>query len=1404
MAQYSTALNNTDYLSGKPDARTGLFAKILTLGDMKGNYQAGPSFKLQLSFSPQQGFINDLTPFGSGWGLIIPAFQRRSDFGDGHLSLPSGRRYYIPELTEGEVTTEGYMLKDIQITWRSSDQELVVVQKSGDIHYYRTLSGDQSSGNLYLFQITSDDGRSLYFSYDNSQFITPSGSMQVCLTSVMDDTGMYLITLDYSAAVGNGTVITLTPNGRQLRQFTFTQEGNSLMTVFGPEGYEAHFTYYDNQADGGMPMYLLSTVADTNGLSETLIYSTASDPTSGGITLPGGTNIQTTVQEYCRVGDATVTDGSTDYVATYTFPPSDANQYNYLGNPVIPNWQVDERKDSLLHYDGAFDYSSTVTESVIWPSPDRPAKKIKVNKTTTTTYNKFHLVAESVVYFSSDEAASIYDGTHRVTETFTYLATDGDITQQVPTYSLVQTHTKTWSNGITPPTSENLSFSWDDFANQTSHTDKTGMTTDYQYYAAAGESGCPKDPYGFVRHVKTKIVKPGEASSDAPTLPIAPVRQYDYTYVIILGFNGTRPIRHKDMTQSEDEGITPLLKNSWVWKNDTGLLESGRLDTVAMTVPSSSGDKTTTRQMEYSLQGDGATLRTITTQTGYDGLQYKERVDTNTFTGKEEATADVTVSDSSPAVTVNYTWDAMDRLIGKVVCQGSPFEATQTYSYTPSTLVPSVTITRQRNIMPRLMYSLSSNPVTTTTNNYGVQNQAVMDCAGNTLRQFRQDVDAVVSSDTGKFWLFSETYYDGLGNTVREVSHDWYPGEAYGTPSVSATTMCLYDMWGSQFASLMPDGHTEISPHDPLTRVTYSALVSIDGTETQKQRVTEDVSGNPLKTERLKTDGSVYSTETADYDGLGRQIRSIDALNNTTLTVLDAFDRPLAITRPDGSVEQHRWAPHSTEPMMSSIAIVKSDAEDADRYTYGTREFDGLNRVKKMVVGGRQSSYAYSNGSAKKPVTILTPMGDTLTYTYQLELNEAVLSITSDASGREAVLTFSYEPSTGGVTASDSDIATNDYAHRRFRYTKSGQVSQNTLSYQLQEDEPTRCSQYMSWSLGGVPLTTTDVGGVVHIITYDNLGRQSEYTLTSDPADTAATLVSVTYRYDSIGRQDQTITTNSLSGNEQITTLIWDDQGREYQRTLQIIGTIESSQEQTLTYSLNDQIDTRASIRDGQVLRTESYDYTSLGQMKTYTCTGDYPDAQDGYRLTGQQFIFDFIGNISSVTSDLLDSNANPVTNTAVYTTNSTDRTQLASLSNNVVKGWDITVQHDANGNVIVDEQQRVLTYSSRNQLMSLSDAQGQPLGYFRYDADGIQIGEKSEEDTEAVTLHYQPDGVLMNEMQGDMSSTYVDQLACTSRGGSAPDSVRLLGSDQQGSVVQISDESSVAWRVYDPYGYSK
>ncbi|EAA5259350.1 hypothetical protein DP804_23180 [Salmonella enterica subsp. enterica] len=1394
MTQYSLAKNSSDYLSGKPDSRTGLFAKQLAIGKLKGNYLAGPEFKLSLAFNPNQDFTNYLTPFGSGWGLSIPAFIRSTDYGDGHLSLASGKSFYISEMNDAEVTLDGYLLKDIQLNYDQTNMVLTATEKSGTVSTYMAIPGDQSSGNLYLSTLTANNGLSLNFTYDNSQFSTDDGTMLVCLTDVTDDAGIVLAHIDYTSTAGNGTVVTLQQDEDLVREFRFMQENNSLMGITGPENYEADFSYYYNGGDGGIPMFLLSTVSDSNGLYEQVTYST---PATGGITTPGGSNIQTTVLEYRKAGD--LTDSDSDYVATYTFEPG-ANQYNYLGNPVIVN--ADERIDSLLHYDGEFNYTSKMTETVIWKDPADKSTPITVNKVTTSTYNKFHSLLQKEEYYYSDDNPAFYDGKHLYTETITYDVTDGDISQQKATYALPLTHIKQWSHGD-DTTSETEQFAWDDYANPTSHTSTSGIRTDRTYYPASGDTGCPADPFGFVRYLQTKIVTPGAPTSDDASLPVAPVRQYDYTYVLCPGLNDSSSVCRSTMNLSEDAGNTWVLKKSWNWDLfNLGGLDILHLESQSMVMPS---EETTTRTMGYSLVESGSRLRTTIQTTGYDGLSVRQCLDRSIATGKKMFTADITVSETTPVISAQYKYDARGRLKTQTACPGSPFEATQSYIYNDSPL--GVSRSEDGKGLSGLRLVPVANASTVFINNHGVGFQTVSNSDGSSLSQSQQDADKIISSDAEKYWLNSEINYDGLGNQVSATSYDWFPGDDEETPSIKATTVTLYDVWGESYMTIAPDGHMEIEQHDPLVRVTYSSLITTDGKEINKQQTTEDNAGRIIKTETLNSDGSVYSTVTTDYDGLSRTVRSTDELNQKTVTTYDEFDRQAKVQRPDDSVVTPTWTPFSPQKLMESITVQADSSDDADQYTYGSRKFDGLYRVENMKIGGRETVYTYDpdNASLSKPKYVQTPAGDTLTYTYQQELNESVLTVTSDASGMEAALAYTYDNSTGELLTANSTISAQDYVNYTYTYNSSGTLLSNELSYPGNtEGESESRTKTNTWSLAGKLLTTVDAGSLVHVMSYDPIGRQSGYTLTTDPDNLNATISSVIYSYDPAGRQYLTTTTDTSTGNIQTTTVTWYDvSGLEYTRTLEVSGTTSCIQEQTLDWFLNSQMKTRTVTRNGEPLRTESYEYTPLGQLHNYTCTGDYPDSPDGYKLCGQNFVMDFIGNIQTVTSYLLDQNDNAITNIATYTPDSPDRSRLKSITNDTISDWNIIFQYDSNSNMTVDDQNRLLTYNSRNQLMSITDVQGEPLGYFGYDAHGKQVSEQSVSDETTTMLYYQS-GRLLNEMQGSTSSTYIGSSACVGFDNNELMFVELLGADQQGSIIQTVDDEDVNWTVYDPYGYSK
>lgn len=1348
MSQYSAALNESSYLSGNPDPRTGLFSKTLSLGKISGNYRTGPHFSVQLNFTPQ----NSTSPlssgeFGAGWSLSLPAYQcdpNALPVSKGHLQLLSGSAYYV-EPSDGPISLEGYLLQDMTVTCTLSPLTFAVSHKSGAREIYETILGD-TSGNAYLCQIIRKSGHSLHLNY-----LTLGSAVQ--LQSITDDTNTTLLSITGDTTLPS---ITLYPGSAEETVFNLEIAGEELTTFYGPEGYQANFTYV-TQYD----QLLLATVIDNMGLQETATYSNA-------MTQPGGQQTQATIQYYFRQNDPNNSDS--DYCATYLFDPSNNN---YLGYPVI--YTTNPLVDSLLHYKDAFSYTTTYTENIGGGSTDV--------KTTVCTYNKFHSITEKIVTYG-DEGYS-------VSENYQYEVNDqDDVDGQVPTYKRPLSLTQTWSdnNPSNPKTySKETQLAWDDSGNITQFTASTGIVTQFEYYAANGEDGCPADPDGFIAYRKRKTVTP--ASVDDSSLPIAPVRETVYTYDQLpvyvndsqdeAGYFIVRSQKSEQEAQSTG-GYLTLSTERYNYYNDADdLLTHGCLSTLARDVitqeEGSTVTRTTQRDFTYSLptpQAGEATLRRIVAKmTGYDGTAKEETFDMTVLAGRLMHMADTT--QSPVALTVDFTYDGLGRLTKAVSCKGSPYEACQAHSYAfTSEDAP---------------YSCK-----VTTNASGAISKTYYDGSKNVLYEEQQDADGVVSSDTTKYYETTRTVRNALGQTLQETQKDYHA--SWGAPLTSTTTY-EYDAWGNQSVATYTDGHQEIAQQDPLTQSTYKAL-KIDGATEQASTIVNDLFGNPLSTTRWNTDNSIYSTETSVYDGLGRAVKSTDALSQTTLTIYDAFDRPSVIKQADNTQIFIAYANHSTDQLTTTLTASASDDNGADQYTFGSRSFDGMSRVTQLVIGDRTTICQYTSGAnVPNPTSVTLPVGTTLTYTYQPELSYSVLDISS-SDNAEPTLTYDYVPTTAHQrSATLAASSSGDKSSWSYTYELSGRTKAQTLNYIVDGESATRACTY-SYSLGGLLIEYTDVQGQMHSQTYNTAGQMDTSSLDGT--------VSSQYKYDGTGRPTSVLATDP-AGYTQSTTLTYDEQGREATRTLTVKSSTAQlgTQQQTLAYNAADQTIRRTWQRDGVALRTENYTYTSLGQLTNYTCDGpDYPDSPDGYKLTGQDFMFDFVGNIISVKSYLLDPQGLAITNTATYQYANPDKTQLSGISNDEVTAWDVSLLYDKNGNLTLDEQGRYLTYNSLNQLVAVSDASKTSLGNYWYDANGTLLAEKATADPSATTLYYQA-GQLVNELQGTIASTYLNAESRVLTDGQTK-RVQLLGSDQQGSIVQIGDSEDVSYRKYDPYGYSE
>uniref|UniRef100_UPI003989BD5F hypothetical protein n=1 Tax=Edaphovirga cremea TaxID=2267246 RepID=UPI003989BD5F len=865
----------------------------------------------------------------------------------------------------------------------------------------------------------------------------------------------------------------------------------------------------------------------------------------------------------------------------------------------------------------------------------------------------------------------------------------------------------------------------------------------------------------------------------------------DYTYASLSCYGGTGTYLARTQRKSSQNGVAIEAHDITYFNVDTDdLLTLGRLNTIVYTVYNAApvGDKTTTSSFDYYLSEDSNTFFTeIEMSTNVDSEMTKHCYERKIYSGKVVYTANITESESAPALTIDITYDGLDRVTKKTACQGSEFEASQSFAYG--------NINSDDDDEDNATYFRR-----TSTDANGLQIRTYLNGSGKTLFQKQQDVDGIVG--VGLFLQTQQISYDGLGNELSSTNYDYLPGDTATAPSISTITTIQYDVWGAECGTTYPDSHQEIDAHDPTTLTSEGYWLLSDKSTEQYTQTVYNISGSPVSESRLNLDGSIYSTTTTDYDGLGRSVRTTDAQNNVELTSYDAFSRPLTKTLPDGTEVQTTYAPHSKENLTTSIALAK----DGDSYTFGTREFDGLSHTTTMSVGGRVTTLEYTaNTAMPHPSFVNTPAGDRLKYTYQPELGYATMSIgleTGDGVGAEdeASMTYTYSPASGQPVTANSTKGASEYSNWTYEYLPSGETTSSSLTYALDSGEQGTKQISSTYSLCGLVLVTTDVQMQTHTVTYNGQGQQIGYQLQSG----SQSLVEVEYSYDLSGRPSQTVTQDTLSGAvNQTTTISYDDQGRELTRTLSALG---SSQSQTLAYSVDDQILTRTWMQDGAAYRTETYDYSVLKQLTSYECTGNaMPDAPDGYVLKEQTIIFDFLGNISTVTSTVTAS-ANPGTDTvnvATYSYDPTDRTQLVSISNDPITDWDITLTYDANGNQTTDEQGRTLVYNSRNQLMSLSE-DAQTLGGYNYDAYGFLLSEKVASDADATLLFYL-DNQLINEVKGDVASTYVESLSCAvTDSASASTQVQLLGSDQQGSIVQISDASEVTYRIYDPYGYRK
>ncbi|CAM3964340.1 YD repeat-containing protein [Pseudomonas reidholzensis] len=1278
---HSNAFNFMSFLQNGVDPRTGQYTVAINLPELKANDLQGPAFKLALTYNPLN---TQDSGFGLGWNLQLSQYTPHNQV----LSLSTGESFKV---TGSRVTERGteLLMKEKKLdsfhVYRLDDNEgpgsrFRVVHRSGQVEVLEVMGAADNRVALPV-QVFGATGHSLSLSYQ------PFDNRFNRLASISDDSGELLsierdnimVKVHFNPGQGEG--------GEALARFDMLLEGSErrVARIDLPTHDKASWRFkYEKVRDH----FCLVEVQTPTGASENLYY------TDDGHAFPvgsGRTALPRVTQHLTRPNfDQPVVD------VRYTYP--DAK--NFLGHTLAIQW-ADDGLDNLYKYVGEYRYGSVeslwVTENV------QGAETLREVRSIARSFNQFHLLVEE----------KTTQGNCVQTQATEYYLTSGAAFEQQVSYCQLPKKTDTrWSllDDASQTRVETTSNTYDTQGNLLTRTHPTGVEETSTWYPAAGGEGCPKDPEGFVRHLKDTTTTPAPTGKGA-----APTLRQRYRYITLPALSGSgleaahvvesetllevssaAQVRLAGLMAMVGERLAGLLapfvdslgqalridaedelqRTSHDYTNAPGdAFAHGRVVTTRVTLNGLLTQTAFTYRKGPSRRAGEHVLTTTQVLTGFDGEAKTITLEHSLLTGEPLLNRD------DNDVEIAYVYDVLRRVIRETVAPGTEFEASRRYEYALCSADGDQAEQRRFDVKDVMTCSR-------------------FDGLNRVIHEERDDVDSDDQVLAGTPRPIYKARYDALGNLVEETEIDWL-----GAVDLVLTTAFEQDDWGQLDCTITPDGvstYARVNPlgtpthRGPVQRSWREAPAAKDGSPQAQSTtgVTEtwiDLFGKPVRVERFDLDGKAISLQVNEYDGLGRTSKetvSFGTLNRVNSYVYDAFDRLLAHTLPSNPnhIVYRSFAPHSSEDLPISIKVGTK--------LLGEQSFDGLDRLATATTGGRLQRYSYAPGM-RQPRSVTAPNGEVITYEYQATLGEEPLKRVLGNSPA----TYNYDAKNANLL----NCSVDDQALAR-TYFSTGQVKTETRT----QDGVDYHMAY-AYSRTGRLLSYTDVLGQDQVNEYDECGRLKRTTLGSLSSD---------FTYDGFGR---TASYTTRDGDQSLkTSLEYDEFEREILRTFDLGGT-----QQTLAQVYND-VDglTLKTLREGtKLLREEAYFYDTGDRLVRYACTGEQcPVDPYGKTIVDQVFRMDELDNITLVVT-----NFGTGRNNATYKfENAADPAQLTSITNNHADYPAlIELTYDTNGNLTRDEAGRTLRYDALNRLLDVEDLEG-GFSHYAYDPKDTLTGQSS------------------------------------------------------------------------------
>jgi len=1270
-AVHSNAFNFMSYWQGGVDPRTNQYTLSIDFPEFKPNYLSGPLVPLALNFNPMNRLDSG---YGLGWNLQLSQFTPHNQM----LALSTGERFKVTAQDGDEQLMKEKKLVTFRFFSRdTADYDYELVHKSGLIERLK-VHGNGNERIALPVQMLSAEGHAVTLGYEafNAQYwrLASISDVQGTLLNVRRDAGS--LTLDLHPGKG--------PGGTVLASYVMTLDTSfdklvNVITLPAAAGQNiAWHLRYRKFGD----YYCLSEIQTPLGGREEVDYDTQ------GNEFPSNSGQRPVPRvEKHRVfpgGEQPMVETHYSYDDSSSYPASN----NFLGKNLTLAW-TEEGLDYLYKAaDSTYEYGCT---EHLMSGTDK-VQSIK------RTFNRFHLLTRETTLRGDKE---------QEVETTYHLTADASFDNQPDYFQLPYETIKRWRViGTNRLRTEKSSTTYDSFGNPLIETQANGIVETNVYYLADGEDGCPKDPDGFKRNLKSKTVTPAPGHAAG-----APVLRTDYRYIeqppLTTSARSDWLALERETRVQQGTTDSELQRTEYTYLNTPDdPVRHGRIESQGVSL----NGKTTYTDYAYSALTDARVGETVlqtvqTLRTDFDAVSKVITLESSLLNGEPLLERD------DNDVEIRRTYDALNRVTSETVAPDDPlYRATRRYEYYLSASVS------QR--AEQWLFDVK-----------GVKTVTTLDGLNRAIKEERADADSATPTAMRQSY---EAQYDVFGNLVQEVEFDWWDVDWAVFKTVPLITRFQFDDWNQQCCVIRPDGveeHTETDPiGDGLTGPVQRSWQQDSAIPPKLSGVTVtqlNLFEKPVQVERLDLAETVISRQKNSYDGLGRTVKEEVGLRSplrVTEYSYDAFDRMVQTKLPLNALVKREYAEHSAEDWPTLIRV--------NNKTLGTQTFDGLGRMTQSVTGGRLQVFEY-DPQQSQPKQVTTPGGETIGYDYSPTLCEEPLrrrlpGVVSD---------YEYDPQNARLLScseANQTLARTYFSH--------GELKSETR----QQEGGEAYEMHYLYSLRGRLLEYTDVLGQTQEYRYDLQGRLE---MTSLGTTTSR------FSYDTLGNIASIETEDVVSPSEKHQVgirLTYDEFQRETERRFDLDGGV-----QTLTqrYSDVDALLQRTLSEGSQVLRDETYTYDLRGRLELYICTGSQPPSDPyGNAIAQQFFFFDELDNHTLVITDAVDGKSNMAD---YYFENAQDPAQLSRVVNSGNAGYPplIELTYDLNGNLTTDEQGRILEYDALNRLLSVSAPDsGTPRSYSYDPLDKLS---RQQEGSESQQRFYR-DGELANTLGPRQNRTFM------------------------------------------------